>query len=121
MPPASVRKWTLEVSPQGGVIVGSPRVSATVIGSGRITIAALRSRIDALLGPRGGFIKIFGENKGGDALARLMITDVVSAETIDMHGLLDGVLERRRAGRRRRTRGHRADTVYTLARKSGAA
>lgn len=84
-----VRKWTLEVSPEGGKIVGSPRVSATVIGSGRITIAALKLRIDAVLGPSGKFIKIFGENKDGEALGRLIVTDLVSAETIDMHGLLD--------------------------------
>lgn len=85
-----VRKWTLEASPKGGVILGRHRVNATVIGSARIRIPALKERIDKLLGPRGEFIKIFGENKGGKALGRLKITDVVSAETIDMHGLLDG-------------------------------
>ncbi|MDO8706231.1 MAG: alkaline phosphatase family protein [Sulfuricaulis sp.] len=113
-----VRKWTLEVSPQGGVIVGSPRVSATVIGSGRISIATLRSRIDALLGPRGRFIEIFGENKGDDALGRLRITDVVSAETIGMHGLLDGVLEGVEQDGDADPRNIQANTLYTLARKS---
>lgn len=112
----NVRKWTLEVSPEGRV--GTFRVSATVIGSGRITIAALRSRIDAVLGPRGGFIKIFGENKDGDALGRLMITDVVSAETIDMHGLLDDVLKGVDQDGDADPENIQANNVYTLARKS---
>jgi phospholipase C len=113
-----VRRWALEMSPQGGVIVGSPRVSATVIGSGRITIAPLRSRIDALLGPSGKFIEIFGENKDGAALARLRITDVVSAETIDMHGLLDGALEGVAQDGDAAPGNIQVNTVYTLARKS---
>jgi phospholipase C len=114
----NVRKWTLEVSPQGGVIVGSPRVSATVIGSGRITVAALTSRIDALLGPHGQFIKIFGENKGGEALARLIINDIVSAETIDMHGLLDNVLGKTAQDAGIDPADIQPDVVYTLGRKS---
>ncbi|MEO6596422.1 MAG: alkaline phosphatase family protein [Planctomycetota bacterium] len=113
-----VRKWTLEVARQTGVAFGRPRVTATVIGPGRIRIAALRDRIDTLLGPRGQFIKIFGENKGGVALGRLVITDVVSAETIDMHGLLDGFLGGVEQDGGADPRDIQANTVYTLARKS---
>lgn len=113
-----VRKWTLEVRPQGGIVVGSPRLSATVIGSGRITSAALRSRIDALLGPRGRFLKIFGENKGGEALGRLIITDVASAETIEMHGLLDGALAAVQQDGTATPGNIEANTVYTLGRRS---
>lgn len=89
-----VRQWKLEVSPSGA-LQGSPRISATVMGSGRITIASLKSRIEAILGTKERqFVKIFGENKGGEALARIKITDVVSAETIDLYNLLEKALEK---------------------------
>ncbi len=88
-----VPKWTLEVSPKGGAVLGNPRISATVIGSGRIRIPTLKERIDKLLGPRGTFIRLFGQNAGGEALGRLEILDVVSAETIEMHDLLDGFVK----------------------------
>ena len=113
-----VRKWTLEVSPQGGVVIDTPRVFATVFDRGRITVAALKSRIDALLGPRGSFIKIFGENKNGQALARLKVTDPVSAETIDMHGLLDGVLSDVQQDGGASPKDFQPNVVYTLARRS---
>ncbi|MCA9686206.1 MAG: hypothetical protein KC457_28815, partial [Myxococcales bacterium] len=89
-----VRQWTLEVVPQGAALVGlqADHVEATVIGPGRITLAALRSRIDTILGPNGSFLKIYGEDKDGEARLRLEVNDIVAAETIDMHGLLDGVL-----------------------------
>lgn len=113
-----VRKWTLEVLPRGAVVVGSPHLSATVIGRGRLKIATLSSRIDALLGPNGDFIKIFGENKDGEMLARLKITDVVSAETIDMHELLSGVLSDVEQDGDANPADIQAFTVYTLGRKS---
>jgi hypothetical protein len=113
-----VRAWTLEVSPLGEVIDGSPRLSATVIGQGRITIAALKSRIDALLGDRGKSVEIFGENKDGNALVRLKINDVVSAETIDMHGLLDDALASVEQDRGVNLYNFEAHTVYTLASRS---
>jgi phospholipase C len=113
-----VRRWILEVAPQGGVVVGSPHLSATVIGSGRITIEAINSRIEALLGKHGEFIKVFGDNKDGEALGRLKITDVVSAETIDMHGLLDDVLEGIPQDGNADPGAIHADTVYTVARRS---
>jgi phospholipase C len=108
-----VRPWTLEATRQSGAFLGlgRPRLSATVIGKGRVGLAALRARIDALLGKRGEFLEIFGENQGGEALIRLRIRDVVSAETIDMYGLLDAVVEGIDPDQ-----GIQADTVYTLAR-----
>lgn len=89
-----VRNWRLEVSPEIGIFTFSnSSVNATVIGKGRITIAVLKKRIDAMLGPRGTFIQLFGENRGDKILARLIITDPVAAETIDMYGLLDKLLK----------------------------
>jgi len=85
-----LRNWKLEVAPQVSVFKGPVRLQATVIASGRITVAALQSRIDTLLGKRGEFLKIFGEDKNGQAMGRLQITNTVTAETLDMHGLLDG-------------------------------
>ena len=87
-----VRNWRLEVSPQRGA-TGNLSVNATVIGKGRITTTVLKKRIDAMLGPRGAFIQLFGENRGDVVLARLIITDPVAAETIDVHGLLDKLLK----------------------------
>ncbi len=113
-----VRKWTLEVSPSGATVSVLPRVTATVIGSGRITTATLKSRTNTLLGPRGAFIKVFGENKGGNALGRLIITDVVSAESIDMHGFLDSRLASVEQDGGADPRDIQANTVYTIARKS---
>jgi phospholipase C len=94
IPRPAVRPWTLQVSPQGGTVVGSPRVTAMVLGEGRIGTTVLRDRIARLIGPGGSFIQLVGENAGGKARARLTITDVVAAETIDMHGLLDSRLEK---------------------------
>jgi hypothetical protein len=87
------RYWTLEVAAQGGV-VGSPQVSASVIGAGRISTGVILDRLARMLGPRGSFIRIYGENVGGEALCRLVITDVVAAETIDMHKWLEKPLSR---------------------------
>ncbi|HEX3248346.1 MAG TPA: alkaline phosphatase family protein [Pyrinomonadaceae bacterium] len=113
-----VRKWTLEVSPHGGVVVGSPHLLATVIAKGRITIAALKSRINALLGPDGSFIEIFGQNKGGEILARLRDKDIVSAETIDMHGLLEDVLSDVIQDGAANPHDFEANVLYTLGRRS---
>lgn len=88
------RPWTLEVSPAGGSVVGNRFVTATVLGEGRIATAALQSRIQKLIGPNGSFIRLVGENSGGDLRAVMTVTDVVAAETIDMHGLLDSVLKK---------------------------
>lgn len=110
-----VRKWTLEVSPQGDVVNDSIRLTATVIGKGRITLDTIRKRIETLLGKRGKFIDIFGENNGGSALVRLRIKDLVSAETIDIHGLLDDFERDEGLGS---TPGEiQTNTIYTLLRK----
>lgn len=89
-----VRPWRLSVAPQGGVVVGSPRISATVLGAGRIRTDVLHDRILKLIGPNGSFLKLYGENKDGDAIARLEITDAVAAETIDFHHLIDKALKK---------------------------
>ncbi|HMQ16193.1 MAG TPA: alkaline phosphatase family protein, partial [Phycisphaerae bacterium] len=115
-----VRRWKLEVVPQGGLVLGTPRVNATVIGRGRITITALRKRIDALLGTRGAFIELFGENKDGNALARLKVKDVVSAETIDMHGLLEDVLDDVDQDAGVDPKDFQANVVYSLASRSAS-
>lgn len=108
-----IPKWKLEIRPRGGTTFGTPRITANVVASGRITIAALSSRIDALLGERGSFIELFGENSGGTAFGRLKINDVVSAETIDIHDLLDGFVENPGPGG-----DIQAHTVYTIASRS---
>jgi phospholipase C len=91
--PSQIPKWRLEVLPQGSMALLKPRVSANVIAAGRIGIPAIQQRIDKLLGPRGSFIELFGENQGGKALGRLKIKDVVAAETVQMHDLLDDFVE----------------------------
>ncbi len=112
-----IRLWTLEVTPQNNAIAGFPHLSATVIASGRISIPTLKSRIDTLLGPRGSFIKIFGENKGGRARGRLKVTDIVAAETIDMHGLLEKTLEKEEQDAGVDPKDFNANTTYTIASK----
>ena len=113
-----VRKWKLDVLPQAGVGDRGFRISATVIGSARLKTALLKSRIDGLIGPRGRFIKLFGENKDGQALARLIITDTVAAETIDMHGLLEKPLEATAQDGNADPDNVQANTLYTLGRRS---
>ena len=81
-------------------------------------MAVLKARIERMIGPRGKFIKLSGENKDGEALARLMITDVVAAETIDMHGLLDKPLGSVAQDPGVDPGEVRANVLYTLARTS---
>ena len=113
-----VRHWQLEVVPQSRGASGDLSVSATVIGRAQITIPTLTQRIDALMGPRGAFVKIFGENKDGLAMARLMVTDMVSAETIDMHDLLGGRLKSVGQDDGVSAGNFQANVVYSLAKKS---
>ena len=109
--------WTLEVLTQsvssGGFLSKPPRLGATVMGAMRFEIAPLKERIDALLGKRGSFIKIFGEDTDTEARLQLKITDAVAAETMDMHGLLEGALLRVNDGFGVAT-DIEADKVYTL-------
>lgn len=86
------RLWVLTVTPRGA-LAGSPRVSATVLGRGRVRTGVLRDRIAALLGPGGEFIQVQGRNTATHVEARMTITDAVAAETIDMHGILDKPLK----------------------------
>jgi len=90
-PLGQVRPWTLEVVSVAGGGAGS-RVSAQVTASTRLRTATLQQRIDTLLGPLGNKLQVFGDNKAGRARLRLKILDELSAETIDMHGLLDAAI-----------------------------
>lgn len=112
-----VRKWTLRVLPEPGSTLKNGRVSATVIGSGRLSPATLQSRIERLIGPQGRFIELFGENKDGDAFCRLKITDPFAAETIDMYHLLERTLGSTDQGLAD-PKNIQPDTVYTLGRRS---
>jgi hypothetical protein len=88
------RMWWLEVLPEAEVEplwLGS-RVVAEVIASACISTDVLQSRIETLLGPHGSYLSIYGEAQGSELLAQLKILDPVTAETIDMHHLLDSVL-----------------------------
>ena len=84
---AAIPKWTLEVTPRASLVGTQARISATVIASMTIRTAAITDRVAKLIGPRGSFIKVFGENSEGQVIARVVITDPVAAETINMHGL----------------------------------
>jgi phospholipase C len=86
-----VRQWTLEVqttSPGNG---GS-QITANVITTARLNVSLLNDRLRAILGENGANVSIFGENSGGRAKVQLKIHDLVAAESIDMHGLLDDVI-----------------------------
>ncbi len=83
----AIPKWTLEVTPRATALVTQARISATVVASMVIRTAAITDRVGKLIGPRGSFVKVFGENREGQAIARFVITDPVAAETINMHGL----------------------------------
>ena len=75
----------------------------------------LQQRIDDLLGPNGNKLSIYGENKDGNALCRLKILDEFSAETIDMHGLLDKVLAKNPQDSGRRHINIQKDVAYSIA------
>ncbi len=95
----NVRPWTLEVGPSPRPRDGkqSP-VSATVVETARVEVGALQSRIDKLIGEKGSNLSVFvDETEGGEGddakvRVRLEILDRFSAETIDMHDLLDKVV-----------------------------
>lgn len=90
-PAGQVLPWTLLVRTQSNSQGGS-RLTATVQASTRLRTATLQQRIDTLIGPGGSKLRLFGENKGGRAMLRLRIDEELSAETIDMHGLLDAAI-----------------------------
>ncbi len=109
-----VRKWTLIVVPQGGVFTGEARISATVIGSVRINTEVLKSRIDSIIGKRGSFLEVFGENKNDEALVRLKITDKFAAENIDKYKLLDIPLSKATQDEGVNPQEIKKDVIYTL-------
>lgn len=86
-----VRLWSLDVLTTGSPVLN---IWASVIESHYIRTRVLQERIDTLLGDNGNKLSIYGETRGSDVLGRLKILDEVSAEIIDMHGLLDSVIEK---------------------------
>jgi phospholipase C len=87
------RLWTLEAGEHVGPLSGlDVDVSATVIAETRLSLDVLHKRIVLLIGEYGEKIYIYGETQGDDIHVRLKILDEVSAETIDMWGLLDSVV-----------------------------
>ena len=108
------RFWTLEVRPHGGVVTGAPRVTAEVVGASRIHPATINDRITRMIGPNGAFIHLFGENRGSKATCRLVITDDLAAETLDMYGFLDGPLGKVPQDPGVDPYDLRANTTYTL-------
>lgn len=93
----NVRTWSLEVFPSRSTIGGAPAaIWASVIATARIRTETLKSRIDYLIGVGGSKLSIYGEMQQQEQrlLARLKILDRYTAETIDMHHLLDSVLRR---------------------------
>jgi phospholipase C len=86
------RAWQLDVAAVRGLDGPTP-IRAQVMASARVSKQVLQSRINTMLGPNGHFVSIYGEIEGTDLVARLVIHDKVSAETIDMHRLLDSVIE----------------------------
>ena len=92
-----VRPWSLEVDTTTPLGVGSA-VRATVIGTTRIPVGILQSRIDDLIGFNGSKILVYGENqvdehKHGRVLGRFKILDIYTAETINMRHLLDSAVK----------------------------
>jgi hypothetical protein len=84
------RKWSLEVGENIGPVSGlAVDVSATVHAQARIGTAVLQDRINAIIGERGNKVSVYCEERDSDLLVRLVILDEVSAESIDMFGLLD--------------------------------
>ena len=86
------RVWLLNVAAAPDLHGPTP-IRAQVTASARVSTQVLQSRINTMLGPNGRFVSIYGEIEGTDLVARLVIHDKVSAETIDMHGLLNSVIE----------------------------
>jgi phospholipase C len=107
------RLWSLEVLELPSTSANqSSTIFATVIESAHIPTSVLQERIDFLIGKNGNKLSIFGERRGSDLCACLKILDAYSAETIDMHGLFDSVIQPP-------TSSVEANTVYTVASADG--
>ena len=89
------RNWVLNVR-HNPASTGSNEfdINATVLASHYIQTAAINQRINTLLGVNGRNLSLYGEVSGSDILGRLKILDEVTAEIIDMHGLLDSIIEK---------------------------
>ena len=87
----NARPWSLEVQvlPSASSDITETTVSATVIATSRIRTQTLNSRLRDLLGDSGGNIFAYGDMNEKNLLARLQITNEITAGTIDMHHLLD--------------------------------
>jgi phospholipase C len=89
----TVRQWTLEAVVNVPSGAGhSATLNATVIQSWTLKTAVLQDRIDTLIGTNGSKISIYGAEIESYVAGQLVINDTVSAETIDMHGLLDSII-----------------------------
>jgi len=89
----NVRAWALQVFPSLELGEPSTPIWASVIESARIRADVIQERIKFLIGEHGNKLSIYGEMTESDLLVRLEILDIFSAETIDMHGLLDQVIK----------------------------
>lgn len=119
-------KWTLNVRQAQPGNHLTTNIRAQVIASARIHTHLLQERIDYLLGLSGNKLSIFGETRMDGAsesedpakllLARLQILDEITAETIDMHGLLDHAIgsQTQDPGVNLSKDGVTKDTVYTI-------
>ena len=90
-PGGSVQLWTLELVGNGADTLAH-RVSAQVTATARIHTSVLQQRIETLIGPNGSKLQLWAESREKQVQVRLKILDELSAETLDMHGLLDSVL-----------------------------
>ena len=89
----NVRPWRLEVALPTSPENADLSVRATVIRTARIGTSPLLERLNDVIGVRGGNLNIYGEVDEGQLVARLEITDEVSAALIDRYKLLDRVLK----------------------------
>lgn len=112
-----VRRWTLEVLPVSGQgpLANATAIWASVIGTTTIRTSTLQDRINVLIGAEGENVSIYGEQTASTLLARLKILDEVSAESIDMHGLLDSVIKREKQDAGVDTDDIKKDVAYTVA------
>ena len=81
--------WTLEAVGRGNS-TRIHRVMAQVTATTRVHTNVLQDRINVLLGPNGNKLRFTVESRGKKLVGRLKILDELSAETLDMYGLLDG-------------------------------
>lgn len=90
----NARMWTLEVESRSGLDRNDYYISATVLNDGRVSKCALVDRIQSLVGEHGRSIGLIGRNVDDDIEGVLTLRDVRAAETVDMYGLIDGLLEK---------------------------